>query len=630
MTAEAKIKIAASVVGLDQLDALREKLGGLEATTTNTDEAVKDFARSLVGELLPAWTQSADATTFAIGAFKDIAGRIKQVAEDYDQLADIQESLGGATQDLASEMTQGLIPALELAQARGTALAAGLQLTDQQFAAVAVAAQLYAQRTGIDGAQAVDQLSNAIVSGNQRALRPFGIQLQEGATRAEGAAEAIRQLTEASERNAAAIARSTGGLDHLKSGFNAAKEAATTFYGGIINFALDGLHQFGVAVGSLAAALASGDSGSLSSAFFAATDASHTFAERIPVIGQEMAFAARAARDWAASLFGLRRSMSAVTGLEVGRGVSDLFDDEQGGEYQRRRDAARDDRIALAGEQYDAITDALQPQSSGGGGGGSRGDRAGARGAIDWAIRDAEVARLRTNRPGGLGGEQGSVTGNPNRAGNRGGGRGGPNAQGSGQHTLEPGNTGLSRTANLVKNLGDAYEQLGSTATSVLSGLGSAVSEHFEAWSSGKETFNEALASMTADLFKWMGQQALKKAGMEAVEAIAAAARYDFGGAALHAAAAVGFGALAGGSFYVAGQVAPGKSSTHGRDDAGAGRSSTRDLGARGESGGAPVFIFNLAPGAIVGGGDMRATQDWLQQQIREGTERNARIRRAA
>lgn len=603
---------------------IRVDSGGAASTVddfTRSLESAADGAQSLaigiVNELMPAWTKSTDAATFAIGAFTDIGGRLRQVAEDYDRLSDIQEGLGDVSQDLASEMTQGLIPALELAQARGTALAANLALTDAQFAAVAAAAQVYAQRTGTDGAAAVDRLSNAIVSGNQRALRPFGIHLEEGTTRAEGAAEALRQLSAASDQNAAAIARSTGGMDHLSAAFNKGKEAATTFYGGIINFALDGLHQFGVAVGSLAAALASGESGSLSRAFFETTDASHTFAERIPVIGQEMAFAARAARDWAAGLFGLRRAMSSVSGASEGR--LEISDDEQGAEYQRRRDIARDDRIALAGEQYDAITDALQPQSGGGGGGGGGGDRPGARGAIDWALSDAERARLRTNRPGGLGGTQGSVTGESNAGGNRGGG-GGVNARGRGNAGVEIQNTGLSRTANMVKNLGDAYEQLGETATTVLGGLGSAVSEHFEAWAMGRETMGEALAGMTADLFKWMGQQALKKAGMEAIEAIAAAARYDFGAAALHAAAAVGFGALAGGSFYVAGQVTP-KSSTHGRDDASAGRSSTRDLGGRpGESGGTPLVINNyLAPGSVIGDGGMRTFTRTLVDNINQG-----------
>ena len=603
MTAEARIRIVA-----DSSAATAAVLEFASALDTAGAHA-SDLANEMLGELLPAWSN-------ASAAIIDIGKRIYAAAEAYDQLSDIQSQLGNSSNELASAWTQGLIPALELAQARGRALSAGLELTDQQFAAVAAAAQVYAQRTGTDGAQAVERLSNALVSGSERALRPFGIQLQEGASRAQNTATALDQLSQASERNRANIEASTGGFDRLGAQVTKAKDAAISFYGGITNFVLDGLFKLADNAERAARAIGRGDSGGLTQAFFDATDASHSFAEEIPGIGQHLAGAARAARDYAASLIGISRASraaaSAGRGIDgtgtSGMGARAMLDrelNEQRYNDERRRDASR---AEVERQRYE---DAL----GGGGGGGGRGDpladisrRAGA-----FTAEGLES----TNAPGGTAGWEGGFTvplGGSRT--NREGARAGTNAGGraserdllrASRRSGGRDNTDFDAITTNAERTAESLSKMAEIGDMAFGALNSAVRTHVQAWIEGEESIGKALKGILSQTLQTMAIEAGVKAVMATAEGLFLLAtsfganpmaEVAFAAAAQYAAVA----AIAGGGAALVGAIGGGgggSRSSAGRG--GAGRSSTRDLGADrslgGQGFGGPSVTINIEIG---------------------------------
>lgn len=71
----------------------------------------------------------------------------------------------------------------------------GLRISGDQLAIVARAAREFALRTGTDSAQAMQQLSAAIVSGDAQALRPFGVSVMQGTLRTQALRQALTQLS---------------------------------------------------------------------------------------------------------------------------------------------------------------------------------------------------------------------------------------------------------------------------------------------------------------------------------------------------------------------------------------------------------------------------------------------------
>lgn len=589
-------------------------------------EATESLAFSIANELMPAWTQSTSMAGFLVGGLTDIATRLYDAAEAYDQLADIQGQLGNRSQDLASQWTMGLIPALDLAQARGRALSAGLELTDQQFAAVAAAAQVFAIRNGEDGAQAMERLTGAIIAGNERALRPFGIALEAGSSRAQGTAQALDQLTAAAERNRANVEASTGGFDQLGVQVNKAKEAAITFYGGITNFVLDGLFQLANNTERAARAIGRGDSAGLTQAFFDATDASHQFVGQIPAIGQGLASAAAAARDYAAGLFGIARGTRAAAAAAGGRGIygsgtsgmgnRQMLDrelNEQRFNDERRRDASR---AEVERQRYE---DAL----GGGGGGGGGGGR---RGPLDETDLMSDTARRARDDAIDFGGQE-SLFGMSegawafgqwsNAQGPR---RGGPGANAGGspgeRDFLRAGarrrggrdNSDFDAITTNAERTAESLSKMAEIGDMAFGALNSAVRTHVQAWIEGEESIGKALKGILSQTLQTMAIEAGVKAVMATAEGLFLLAtsfganpmaEVAFAAAAQYAAVA----AIAGGGAALVGAIGGGGSrSSAGRG--GAGRSSTRDLGADrlgGQGFGGPSVTINIAPGGIIG-----------------------------
>lgn len=531
---------------------------------------------------------------------------IARWAEEGDRASDVFGALAYDLEGL-QRATAGTVDAMTLATIANRAMAAGLNLTQRELEAVVAAGTEYARVTGTDATAGTERLLGALVSGRERGLRPFGISTTD-------TGQAIAQLVGRLDQNRVALDRNSGAFDRASA---QVADLRTEFQ----RLAADGVEAFLAAIGLVGSRTEAEMSRALSAAeSFAARF--NAIAVRIgTALGFREGMTAEQASFWAGTAEG--RAALRQRGIRT-QAETDIFlrgVQRQGGNVreviermpitsegqaeidagrraarQRERDADRDARIERAGIGWEPPSE--RRRGGGGGGGGGRRDDSERQAREDARARDEGAMEAWAEELEDL-----QARGVSAPAPQTGGRRESNTSVGRARRSDGPSDrNGLRAATREVVSLEAAYEQLGSTATDVLDALGTAVAGHFEAWAMGRETMGEALAGMTADLFKWMGQQALKKAGMEAIEAIAAAARYDFGAAALHTAAAVGFGALAGGSFYVAGQVGGSSGrSTHGRDE----RSSTRDLGADrslgGQGFGGPSVTINIAPGGIIG-----------------------------
>lgn len=615
MSEPIKIKVVAE--GTGEASNNLDKVGGsLDRMRAKSQESAGGIGE-LRGALMAA-------------GFMRAATEIKQLAEEGDALADAMSQLRGHSIELARDVTQHLIPSFALATNAGRLLTAEVAFTDEQFAAAAAAAQVFALRTGTDGSAALDRLTGALVQGNARGLRPFGIALQEGQSGAAGTAEALRQLSTQLDANTANIAANTGGIDRLGAAYHTARESLGTFEAGIVE-TIVAAHDLLAELVTLPVTLGQGEDG-----FNQAADAASRFAAALPIVGDAAENAVGQVLDLARAhgllAYNIARASTAEQRAAVA-GSADPGLQNRRQRYQMGRDLDRDQRIELAGQQYDAISDALQPAAGGGGGGGGGGAM-----ALTHLMSDT-LEEIRERDRAAMAAwlqryeeEQAEIADQLARRG--------PSSSwesATAGRFVRPSSTTqntstIRATAKPIDEVAAAYERLGTRGKSVLDSLNSAWESHFAAFSKGEESFSKAMKGMASAALESIATQSLQEAGFQVAKGIGSLAAMDYPGAALHFASAAAFGLIAGGAYAGSAAVAPGSSS---RSSAGGDSfrtpTSSTSLGQRSANdGGGNVFVFNLAPGAIVGGGDARATQDWLRSQIDEGTTRANRIRRLA
>ena len=119
--------------------------------------------------------------------------------QEGDRFADVMAHLRVNT-DLAAQASQGLLSRLQLAQVANRAYAAGLELTAEQLRDLVVVSINHAEAVGIDEVQAAEKLTRAIATGSSRALREFGIDLEQNENRLVKAADGMRVVGERAER----------------------------------------------------------------------------------------------------------------------------------------------------------------------------------------------------------------------------------------------------------------------------------------------------------------------------------------------------------------------------------------------------------------------------------------------
>lgn len=119
-------------------------------------------------------------------------------AQQISQLDDYVEKMGLVNMELinyADKMSAAQVGSIKLMESMGALNTVGIKVNKEQFAAMAVAANDYSDRVGGTAMEAMDRLTNAVIKGNERGLKPFGIVLDENNKKMDGTEQALDQIS---------------------------------------------------------------------------------------------------------------------------------------------------------------------------------------------------------------------------------------------------------------------------------------------------------------------------------------------------------------------------------------------------------------------------------------------------
>lgn len=136
---------------------------------------------------------------FAIEKIKGLGEGLKQVAEAGAKASGIKDAfaaLGGqsSTIEEAKQRVLGLVDAFDLMTDANKGLVAQIPNFQKHFAEIADLGGRLAKVLGIDTKQSVDDLTEAIVRGNAKALKPLGFTFTDTKNKAQVAQQALSQL----------------------------------------------------------------------------------------------------------------------------------------------------------------------------------------------------------------------------------------------------------------------------------------------------------------------------------------------------------------------------------------------------------------------------------------------------
>ena len=185
---------------------------------------------------------STGKTDFAsIKGFVDLMGQAIRVVGDFakknDAYVDAMQKMSVSV-DKAVQATGSLIETQKLMATTAKLSMAGVKFTEDQFRNLAVAAADMGEITG-DAAGALDALTTAVISGNERGLKPYGISLEGATTRTEKQAKALEELNkkfkdvtvEADTLTDGFVALGNAGADLIGALWSAQYDSKTGFLG---------------------------------------------------------------------------------------------------------------------------------------------------------------------------------------------------------------------------------------------------------------------------------------------------------------------------------------------------------------------------------------------------------------
>lgn len=219
-------KLDNELASLDRkIAAAKENNAKWSTTFSHAGEAMDslaDSARNIGGGVA--------AAVVAVGAF---AQQIATGAAAAERNAVALRGLGSNYQ-LVQQATAGAVTAQEAFAAQNRLTQSHLRVSGEQLASITRAAREFALRTGTDTTQALNQLTEALANGDQRALRPFGINVQVGTLRTQTFRQALGQLQTAQRGTAASAETLTEAQNRLGRAWDnfkndAAAAAAETF-----------------------------------------------------------------------------------------------------------------------------------------------------------------------------------------------------------------------------------------------------------------------------------------------------------------------------------------------------------------------------------------------------------------
>jgi hypothetical protein len=169
----------------------------VEGATGKMQAVVRGFfeglGQSLSRGLVSALTnpiQSIKSLDAALGKLADAGDKASAVLDNFRQL-------GGSTDAItaAKRAVLGAVDSFDLMRAANEGLIRGIPKLNQNFAQLAEFAKRFADATGGETVPVLNELITALSTGAPKALKAFGFELQEGATRAQNQAAALAQLS---------------------------------------------------------------------------------------------------------------------------------------------------------------------------------------------------------------------------------------------------------------------------------------------------------------------------------------------------------------------------------------------------------------------------------------------------
>ena len=131
-----------------------------------------------------------------IGRLGSALSGLADKGEEVGSIAENFKKLGGSTAsiDQARKAVLGTVSAFDLMKVANEGIARGIPNLNKNFALLSEYAGRFADATGRDTLQVLEQLTTAISTGSNKALMEFGIQVDSSGTKAEKMSQAIAQL----------------------------------------------------------------------------------------------------------------------------------------------------------------------------------------------------------------------------------------------------------------------------------------------------------------------------------------------------------------------------------------------------------------------------------------------------
>lgn len=192
----ADLNINVNVRGAESIEDARRK-------TDQAKAAASDW-RQTITAVSSAYTAVRSAISDVIAVARGTAAIVVAVDEHHRALT----RLGGAY-ELVQRETRGVVSAEQAVRVQQSLTEAGYRVTGEQLAAITRRAREYAQATGGEVPQAIDQMVDALRSGAAEGLGRFGIAVQQGQTRQASFRQATEQLI-ATQRGVAPSAHTAG------------------------------------------------------------------------------------------------------------------------------------------------------------------------------------------------------------------------------------------------------------------------------------------------------------------------------------------------------------------------------------------------------------------------------------
>jgi len=182
---------------VDTIKGAAEAVGGLETNAKRASDAWGALKEA--GEQIE---RIGNAYRNVVGPFEDVAAKIVDVTEAVVGLAregqrlDVAQRATGLNFQQAARSGSAFVSSLQASTSAMRLHQAGLRLTQEQMNALIAVSTDYATKTGTEVTQAVEQLTDALLGGEQEGLRRFGASLGAVGGEAHTADDRLRALTE--------------------------------------------------------------------------------------------------------------------------------------------------------------------------------------------------------------------------------------------------------------------------------------------------------------------------------------------------------------------------------------------------------------------------------------------------